>query len=257
MLKGMGPKPSFFPLKPVVPRADWTVYFVYAPDGLLTPAHCFTLSRLRDLGMNLFVVCATRTVGEVPEALAAYADALYWKALRGFDFSAYALALNVIARQSPHARVLLLNDSVFGPFVDVRHRIDGAPWDLTGFTASSRIENHVQSYSFVIKDVTRARVRSLWPVFFPRISLNTHVAVTLCQETRLARVAARSMSVGAYWYADAGKMSDPVLVRPFELLDAGFPFLKKSLVGKHSRFNPENAAEAYLAMQRHPLERPL
>jgi hypothetical protein len=45
------------------------------------------------------------------------------------------------------------------------------------------------------------------------------------QETRFARVAARSLRVGAYWFAEKEQVLDPTLFRPIELITAGFPFL--------------------------------
>jgi hypothetical protein len=51
------------------------------------------------------------------------------------------------------------------------------------------------------------------------------------QETRFARVAARSLRVGAYWFAEKEQVLDPTLFRPIELITAGFPFLKRSLTG--------------------------
>ena len=58
-----------------------------------------------------------------------------------------------------------------------------------------------------------------------------------CQETRFARVAAKSMSVGAHWYMSAG---DPTQVVPFELIDGGHPFIKKSLLEARSSFNDKD-----------------
>jgi hypothetical protein len=40
-------------------------------------------------------------------------------------------------------------------------------WDLTGFTASSQLANHIQSYAFSLKSVDRARMLRLSPVMFP------------------------------------------------------------------------------------------
>jgi hypothetical protein len=58
------------------------------------------------------------------------------------------------------------------------------------------------------------------------------LSVTLCFETRLARVASQSMSVGCLWLGpDDGE--DPSLSHALALLDQGFPFLKRSLLGKH------------------------
>ncbi len=226
-------RPAWSVLKPLTPKSRWMVYFMYAPTGAILPSHRFTLSRLRDMGGNVLVVCATSDPRLVPEELKSFADAIFWKALDGYDFSAYTLALRQISQDSEGADVFVMNDSIFGPFVDLSTGMDHAPWELTGYSASSQIVHHVQSYAFFLKNVTRARMRKLATVFLPFAALSNPVHVIAVQELRFARIASRSMSVGAFWFGDAEKVKDPSLHRPIELLDAGFPFLKKSLLGKH------------------------
>lgn len=247
--------PAHQVLKPVRHHPEWAVLFLYAPQGRLDAAQCFTLDRLKDQGLPLFVVLASASAEQVPSDLAGRCDALYWKALPGFDFSAYRLALTAIARHSPGADVFVMNDSVFGPFSDIRPFLKHAPWDLTGFTASAQMENHLQSYAFVLKNVTRARMRRLASVLFPFMAFNTIHDVIHCQESRLARVAAKTMSVGALWYAGAaaGEALDPPLHSPLALLEAGFPFLKKSLIGKHARFMERSLVEGFLRRHQHPV----
>ena len=117
-----------------------------------------------------------------------------------------------------------MNDSVFGPFVPLRPVLDNSRWDLTGFTASGELTNHVQSYAFCLRGVTPARV------------------------------AARSMTVGALWYSDATRVHNPTLVKPMELLDAGFPFLKRALLTKSSNYIERDLVLERLARHGHPLD---
>lgn len=246
-------KPRWHEIKPLAPRDRWAVYFMYCPDGVLSGVHEFTLSRLRDIGMPLLVVCASPSPELLPARLAGYCDALFWKDVPGYDFSAYALALSRISRVSPGADVFVMNDSVYGPFADLRELLAQSSWDLTGFTASSQVTNHIQSYAFLLKGVDRMRMAKLATVFFPFTAFSDSGVVISLQETRLARVAARSMDVGAFWFGDARDVVDPTLVRPIELLDAGFPFLKRSLLGKHRSFIERDRVLAQLERHGHPL----
>ncbi len=225
------------------PNHLWALYFVYSPDGELNAAHQFTLARLREQGFAIALVIAAAQSHDIAVCATEMADWVAWKELPGYDFSAYALGLTMLARYSPKATVLVLNDSVLGPFGDVRSAVINAPWDLTGFTATGLLENHVQSYAFVLRDVTRARLRALWPVLFPWVACGGRDDVIACQETRLARVAARSMSVGAYWYLRTG---DPTQVVPFDLMEVGFPFFKKSLTESRSPFPHKDRARAFI-----------
>jgi len=180
-----------------------------------------------------------------------------WKGLSGYDFSAYAIALREIAKSSPGADVVILNDSVFGPFGSLDPFIARTRWDLTGFTATGLIENHIQSYCFVIRDVTPAKVLALLPVLPLRHALNHAVDVIYLQESRLARVAARSMSVGAFWYAGGEPGWDPTLHGAEDLIAAGFPFLKRSLFGKYTGVFDEARLFEMLEERGHPLPDPL
>ena len=235
--------PQFYCIKEIDSRPQWVLYFVYAPDGSLNDAHRFTLARLRDQNFNIFVVVSTGQVGQVPLELFRYADGIYWKALPGYDFSAYKLGLDLLVKKSEGASVLVLNDSVFGPLNDLREFINNPSWNLTGFTATGKIENHIQSYAFVIKHLTRDTMRNLQTVVFPFFACGSRDDVVNCQETRLARIAAQSMSVGAHWYMRAG---DPTQVAPFELIDAGYPFIKKSLLETRSSFNDKERVRSLL-----------
>lgn len=246
-------RPQSFIVKPLTRKSIWFVYFIYTPSGEMTLAHKFTLSRLRDLGVGICVVCATKDRSLVPDNLSIFADAIFWKAPEGYDFSAYSLALWEIACHSPGADVFIMNDSVFGPFNDLRQVLDKTPWELTGFTASSQLTNHIQSYAFILRNVDRMRMLKLSSVFFPFLALSNPSDVVKVQETRLARVAARTMKVGAFWFGDQRDVIDPTLVRPFELMDAGFPFLKRSLLGKHKKFQNTDAVIARLKSIGHPI----
>jgi hypothetical protein len=239
------------PIKPAFAAPRWLVFFAYCPSGALTASQRFSLQQLRDLGLPLLVVAATREASAVPLELKDLGHALYWKSLSGYDFSAYTIALEAIADESPGATVFVLNDSVFGPFIDIRSDAFYSPWDMTGWTACGKIENHMQSYAFSIKNLTIARLERLRTVFFRHFSLADPLGVILCQETRLARVATRSMSVGALWCPNNPMMDAPIEA-PFTLLRENFPFLKKSLLGKYRSFQEADETLNWLDHFRHP-----
>lgn len=220
-------------IRAAAPAPAWTLYFAFLPEGRLTPAHRFTLDRLKAMPRKLLIVFASPVPGQRPADLDAYADALIWKGLPGYDFSAYAAGLRHIAARSSGADVLVLNDSVLGPFGDVEALLGRARWDMTGFTASCLYENHVQSYAFLMRGVTPRRIRALGTVLLPGLAFDQFNAVVRCQETRFARIASHHMSVGAFWYAGDPDQPDPALFSPAYLLDQGFPFVKRSTIGKY------------------------
>lgn len=244
-------QPAAKTIKAATARPTWIVYFMYAPQASMTAAHHFTLSRLKDMGLPVLVVCATTDANRLPDKLAGYCDALLWKDLPGYDFSAYTLALRHISHHSAGADVYVLNDSVFGPFTDLRETIGKSPWELAGFTASNELTNHIQSYSFYLRNVTRQRMRQLMGVFFPFVSISGREAVIQVQELRLARIAAQSMTVGASWYSP--NFLNPTLRNPFELLDNGFPFVKRALIGASPAVVDQSVLLDRLVQLRHPV----
>lgn len=246
------PAPAHRTLISAGPRARWMVYFIYAPDGRLSPAHRFTLARLRADDAGLMVVFAAPDARMIPAELAEQVDALYWKDLPGFDFSAYAVALDALAALSPGADVFVMNDSVYGPFCPVDAVWADMKWDFTGFTASSNIRNHIQSYAFLLHDWTPAKRAALNGVMRPGRAYDGYRDVVFCQEAMLATVAARSMSVGALWYGRPQQVSDATIQAGLPLMAAGFPFLKRSLFTKYPQMVDQAAALATLAAAGHP-----
>lgn len=252
-----GAFPGWKTLVPASPHARWIGYFVYLPDGQLTAGHRFTLDRLSAEPARLMVVCACPHGHSVLEELRARCDALYWKDMPGFDFSAYALGLSELARLSPGADVLFMNDSIFGPFAPLNPFIEGAPWRVTGFTANATRateENHVQSYAFIVKNLQWDVLQAAEPSMSTTWAYNDIDSVILQQETRFTRMLARHVDVGAYWCGVQRDKADLCLFRPKELIDAGFPFLKRSLLGKFAmRFQPVEEMKVLLTSLGHPL----
>lgn len=233
-------------LKPVFPSTRWTLVFIYLPSGELGEAQRFMLAQLKTLDRRLLVVCAAPGPNDVPAELLDMADALYWKGLRGFDFSGYTIGLHAIAAGSPHADVLVLNDSTLGPFDDLAALLEQSLWDLTGFLGSYQVETHFQSFAFFMRDVTPALMRHLRSIFPMSYSYNDILPVVLCFETRFARVALRHMSVGCLWFGpDDGQ--DPSIAHALTLLHQGFPFLKRGLFGKHRGRQDEGSLRDALA----------
>lgn len=235
-------------------HSRWTVWFVFAPNGQLDPAHRFTLSKLRAMDAGLLVVCAAPEASDIPVELRS-ADVLVWKGLSGFDFSAYTLALSMLAHKRPGSDVLLLNDSILGPFGDTEELWADATWDLSGFTASSQFENHLQSYALRLRSVDQAKMLSLRSVFPVHHAYDDFDAVVVRQELLLARRAAQAgLSVGSRLFCKSADALDATLIFPLPLLKAGFPFLKRSLFGKHGGFADEAALRAALEELGHPAD---
>ncbi len=245
--------PATRSIKPLYPSSTgWIAYLLYLPDGRAQPHHWYTLERLRAAGRRLCVVFASPDAAQIEPPLLAVADAAYWKALVGYDFSAYGLLLREMANRCPGSDIFVMNDSVFGPFADLRPLFSRFRWQLSGLTASSQVENHLQSCAFHLKEVQSSTVDALRSVFLPGLCLKDRSDVILFQETRLARVAARHLSVGSVWFESGSGDVDPTLRRPFELLALGYPFIKRSLLSKYSNLQDPDRILSVLQRHGHP-----
>ncbi|AZL60504.1 hypothetical protein EI545_17740 [Tabrizicola piscis] len=213
--------------------AKWVVYFCYAPNGAPTVSHRFTVERLQSEGYGVLVVCAAPTPEHTKSFLDLTPDALIWKELRGFDFSGFSVGLSALVRRFDKIDVLVMNDSVVGPFHSLRPLLDSSPWDLTGFVTSYTIENHMISCAFYFRGFDRRMWDACRTVLFRGISFNRQGPVVFLQETRLGSVLARSHTVGSILSPSADHRNNQYLLgNPKGLLDVGFPFLKRSIFTK-------------------------
>ena len=256
IIQRRGP-PLYRALVPVTPAGRWIAYFLFMPDGRVSDAHRYTLARLRsELGVKLLLIAAAPAPGPEFDELGLYADALYWKALSGFDFSAFAIAIHAVAAHSPGAELILLNDSVFGPFTSLTTFFGALPWDLAAITANAEVENHTQSYCWRVREVSTALVAGLRRVLSPDWAYDRFADVVLLQETRLARHAAACGTVGAKWFSRSGVSSVELTTSaPIELVEMGAPVLKRSLFGKFGHLHPRQSLLQILRRFDHPLPR--
>jgi hypothetical protein len=221
-------------------------------SGEIFDQHRFTVNRLKESGFNVLVVIGSERIWEsVPIGLE-LADVVIAKGAYGFDFSGYSIGLRYLVRQFGEVDVLILNDSVFGPFGDLRSLISTARWRLTGFTSSTAVENHIQGYAFFFRKIDQALFDQLRSVFLQDYAFNVHAAVAFLQETRLARIASKVTTVGTFWKPAEPRM-DLTMACPVRLVKEGFPFLKRSLLGKFSVHYCQEEILATLRDNGHPV----
>ncbi len=234
-----------------VPAPRWIVYFIYSPTGGISIAHNFTLDRLIREKAKLLIVATGLATAEISR-LTNIADAIIIKDKDGYDFSAYAIALDALAFRSPGADIFFLNDSILGPFSSLEKLVWKAPWDFTGMLASAECENHIQSFAFSIRNCTRGRIKTLHPLFTLSYSFNDFGDVVALKETQMARLASKSMSVGARWFSPPDFAINASMQRPLDLITAGFPFLKKANLEKHAFLHDQSQLQEFLKNIGHP-----
>ncbi|MFS0772466.1 hypothetical protein [Sphingomonas sp. 1P08PE] len=218
------PGPYSRVVAPAWSSPSWTLYFCYVPDGQPTAFHRATAASLRAQGHNILIVAAAESEASLSPAWRDLSDALIWKSLEGYDFSGYAIGLRHLSAVSAGCDATVLNDSVIGPFCDLNTLFSDKPWDLVGLTSSEEQEAHIQSYAFMMRNLTSDRLNKLRSIFLENRCYSDYKTVVRNQECAFARVASRSMSVGSIW---PGKINATML-DPTGLLNKGFPFIKRS-----------------------------
>lgn len=155
----------------------------------------------------------------------------------GFDFGAWGHGWALGGGLPGATRLLLVNDSIIGPldrekFGTLLGRIRGASADVVGLTENFVPHPHLQSF-FLAFGPRALATPVLRAVFDGMHALPTKELVIDAYETALTRqLAAAGLTATALFppLYDDPLSADDTLLRWRELLDAGFPFIKASLL---------------------------
>jgi len=171
-----------------------------------------------------------------PEMLGHLAGA-YVRENAGFDFGGWGHAWALGQGFPAATRLLLVNDSIVGPldagaFASMLGRLRAADADVVGLTRNFVPHPHLQSF-FLAFGPGALGSPVLRAVLDGMHALPTKELVIDAYETALTRqLAAAGLSVAALYapmYPDP-LSADDTLLRWRELLEAGFPFVKASLL---------------------------
>ena len=155
----------------------------------------------------------------------------------GFDFGGWGHAWALGGGLPGASRLLLVNDSLVGPldnatFARLLSRLRASPADVVGLTENFVPHRHLQSFflSFGPRALASPVLRA---VLDGMHALPTKELVIDAYETALTRqLAAAGLSTAALFppLYDDPLSADDTLLRWRELLDAGFPYIKASLL---------------------------
>jgi lipopolysaccharide biosynthesis protein len=210
------------------------------------------LTALHDAGYSVVVVSNSGALQ--PAAMAALQTVCAAVLVRrniGLDFCAWREGLELFSLPRDNTEALLLaNDSVYGPLqplAPLLSRLSAGDADVWGLTDSDQIRFHLQSY-FLAVSATAMRSeawRRFWHGVRPYPS--KHLMIR-CYEIGLTQSLARAgLRCRAMWPTTAMTLPNRArnTVNPThdlwrQLLNAGFPFIKRELV----RDNPARIADA-------------
>jgi lipopolysaccharide biosynthesis protein len=199
------------------------------------------------LGAGLHVVLVLNTElapGEVQfdEELLARLSGACVRENVGFDFAAWAHLYSLCGAQSPNwARLFLVNDSIVGPlntpdFDRLMQRVRLSNADVVGLTECSTPLRHVQSF-FLVFNATALRHPAVQRLFGRMLSLPSKGQVIDVYETRMTHMlreqGLRCEALFAPLSNDPYSSNDTSF-RWGELIRAGFPYIKTSILDRHA-----------------------
>jgi hypothetical protein len=218
------------------------IFVSYAPDGRIKPHVRFHLAALKRNGLAILYVMVVDEFPS-PEITEALADndhgllrGLVVRRNAGFDFGAWADAFRIFPALWTAKAVLLVNDSVFGPFGDFDSLMARAltlPADVIGMTESPEITPHFQSYFLLFKEkaLSDPGARAFWRDI---VNLASKRETILTYEVPLvAGYRERGLACTALfpWHGPTGRpWLNPTHHNWRSLLAAGFPYIKVELL---------------------------
>lgn len=155
----------------------------------------------------------------------------------GYDFGSWATALDVMPDLVSAPRLLLVNDSLAGPFASIAallSDLETSTADVWGVTDSLQGGHHLQSYAlgFTGGVMRRPELQAFWTDI--RIEPNKREIIRR-YELGLGRLVRRTgMSFqAAFPHSEVlDRPSNPVVFGWRRLLDLGFPFVKREVLAK-------------------------
>jgi lipopolysaccharide biosynthesis protein len=160
----------------------------------------------------------------------------------GFDFAAWAHCWSLCQEMSHWSRLLLVNDSIVGPlsaidFDQMLVRVRCSNADVIGLTESLAPLRHLQSY-FLVFNANALRHQIVAQVFGRILNWPSKSQVIDVYETRLTKLLqAEGLRCEALFPAlsDDSLSSNDLALRWRQLVDAGFPYLKTSVIAQDER----------------------
>ena len=215
---------------------DIVVMAHYDPKGKFSDADRFLLRKFKEIGFEIVLVSTALNAqtrhNKFWTEVKSDVDCLITRLNKGFDFGSWACALSQLEISSKiHGRLVLVNNSMFGPFHELDNLLQSWPEDceILGITSSMEFVPHVQSYFLGFRNslVRNAAFNNFWNTDFLQKKKWTTV---LSNEMRWARYfKTKGFQVFSMYEAPKGYLRNPLTFFWKELLMNGMPFLKKSL----------------------------
>ncbi len=127
----------------------------FDPNGRIDPYVFFHIRKLSEEGFDVVLVSSSEVLddSDIKTALT-YCRGIIKRKNIGLDFASWKIAMDFIPDIWTYRRILLANDSVFGPFSSLKEifrRFEESSAPVCGLTDCCQIDYHLQSYFLFLK----------------------------------------------------------------------------------------------------------
>jgi lipopolysaccharide biosynthesis protein len=210
----------------------------WSADGSVSRSVSQYVQQLTGLGYKVAVCSTSEAPAPLSWRFGRPADvAVYRRPNIGIDFGTWGAMLSSFPRLRAADKVLLLNDSLVGPFASIDPIItsfEEATCDVWGLISSNQMSPHFQSHFVGYKQgvLTDAPLVHFWT----NVRLQpTRDRLISRYERGLSRLALRvgyRLGVGFPWHWVVQARQNPTILGWRRLLQYGFPWVKRELVWK-------------------------
>lgn len=211
--------------------AEVCIFVTYAPDSIVPEHSRFHARAWAKAGFQLVLVVNTDRfeINARTDDLE-FASGVLMRENRGYDFGAWATALQQLPELRTASITALVNDSMYGPldsFVPMLDRARAIDADVIGAIESREFGRHFQSFLLFFKP--RALNSDAFWEFWRQVRAGGRIVAVYRYELRLMQMLQRAGLVCAAIFRSQGRRN-PTLTRWRELIDEGLPYLKVALL---------------------------
>jgi lipopolysaccharide biosynthesis protein len=211
--------------------AEVCIFVTYAPGGVVPDYSRFHALAWADAGFQLVMVLNTDVFDEdIKTDDLSFASGVFVRENRGYDFGAWATALQQLRGIKSASLVALVNDSMFGPldgFSQMLERVRATDADVIGTTESVEFGRHLQSFLLFFK--TRALDSEVFWRFWSKVRAGGRIiAIYRYEHGIFEKLEEAGMRCVALF--PSSDRRNPTLTRWRSLVDEGFPYVKVGLL---------------------------
>jgi lipopolysaccharide biosynthesis protein len=130
------------------------IFVSFSYGNVLQEYVYYYLNELKKVGFDIVFVSSSVLDEDSIKKLKEYASLVIEKSNKGYDFASLLVGLSQINYGRDYKNLLCANDSVFGPFYDLKpilNSVERSEYDMFGMTDSYEIDYHLQSYFLYFK----------------------------------------------------------------------------------------------------------